>query len=111
MGKRLLVILAVLAAWQHWDRIETTLGLRQPTPVVASAKSVTLYATSWCGYCAKTRSFLAEQGIPYVEHDIEKSSDSRRAYEALGGRGVPLLTIGDQVVRGYDPQGIRAALR
>ncbi|WP_220815423.1 glutaredoxin family protein [Pseudomonas paralcaligenes] len=110
MGKRIFVLLAVLAAWQHWDRIETFLGLRPTPQVVAAEAGVVLYATAWCGYCAKTRSFLAEQGIPYTEIDIEKSSEGRRAYEALDGRGVPLLTIGSTVVRGYDPAGIKAAL-
>ena len=71
MGKRIFVLLAVLAAWQHWDRIETFLGLG-PTPRMAAAEApVVLYATSWCGYCAKTRSFLAEEGIAYTELDIE----------------------------------------
>ena len=111
MGKRLFVLLALFAAWQHWDRIETFLGLG-PTPQMAAADApVVLYATSWCGYCAKTRRFLAEEGIAYTELDIEKSAEGRRAYDALGGQGVPLLTVSDTLVRGYDPEGIKAALR
>lgn len=105
--KRILLILAVLAAWQHWDRIEPRLfgGGEQ----VASNGQVILYATSWCGYCAKTREFLGEQGIAYTEMDIEKSADARRAYDALGGRGVPVVKVNNTVIHGYDPQGILAA--
>ncbi|WP_394560881.1 glutaredoxin family protein [Aquipseudomonas alcaligenes] len=113
MGKRIFVLLAALAAWQHWDRIETFTGLK-PAPQVAASNAdapVVLYATAWCGYCAKTRSFLAEQGIRYTEFDIEKSSEGRRAYDALKGQGIPLMTIGDTVIRGYNPEGIKAALR
>ncbi|MDD0841535.1 glutaredoxin family protein [Pseudomonas sp. Gutcm_11s] len=111
MGKRIFVLLAALAAWQNWERIETFTGLKPTPQEVAASTPVVLYATAWCGYCAKTRSFLAEQGIPYTEFDIEKSSEGRRAYDALGGRGFPLMTIGDTVLRGYNPEGIKAALR
>lgn len=106
--KRILLVLAVLATWQHWDRIEPLLGLRDNARVAGQGE-VILYATSWCGYCAKTREFLGERGIAYTEHDIEKSADARRAYEALGGRGVPLLKVNDTVIHGYNPQGILAA--
>ncbi|KAB0551103.1 glutaredoxin family protein [Pseudomonas argentinensis] len=105
--KRILLILAALAAWQHWDRLEPMLLGNQQQ--VAEHREVILYATSWCGYCAKTRAFLGERGIAYTEMDIEKSADARRAYDALGGRGVPVLKVNDTVIHGYDPQGILAA--
>lgn len=105
--KRILLILAVLATWQHWDRIEPL--LLGNSERVASQGEVILYATSWCGYCAKTREFLGERGIAYTELDIEKSSEARRAYDALGGRGVPVLNVNGTVIHGYNPQGILAA--
>ncbi|NQD81456.1 glutaredoxin family protein, partial [Pseudomonas sp. CrR14] len=43
------------------------------------------------------------------ERDIETSTDARRAYDALGGRGVPVLKVNGKVIHGYDPQGILAA--
>ena len=62
--KRILLIIVVLAAWKHWDRLEPMLpGKAQQ---VAGQGEVILYATSWCGYCAKTREFLGERGIPYT---------------------------------------------
>ncbi|MER0040315.1 glutaredoxin family protein [Pseudomonas sp. MGal98] len=105
--KRILLIIVVLAAWQHWDRLEPMLpGKAQQ---VAGQGEVILYATSWCGYCAKTREFLGERGIPYTEMDIEKFPEARRAYDALGGRGVPVLQVNGTVIHGYNPQGILAA--
>ncbi|UTF58968.1 glutaredoxin family protein [Gilvimarinus sp. DA14] len=65
-----------------------------------------LYATSWCGYCKKTRELLREHNIPYTEYDIEKSVKGERDYQALEGRGVPLMVINGEVVRGYDPRRI-----
>ncbi|MNR19311.1 putative glutaredoxin [compost metagenome] len=106
--KRILLILAALAIWQHWDRIDPLLGLKESTRV-AGQGDIILYATSWCGYCAKTREFLDERGIAFTEHDIEKSAEARHAYQALGGRGVPVLKVNDTVIHGYDPRGILAA--
>lgn len=71
---------------------------------------VILYATEWCGYCAKTRQFMDRANIPYVEYDIEKSSEGKRQYDALGARGVPVLLVKGEVVVGYDPRRIVAIL-
>lgn len=67
---------------------------------------VVLYATSWCGYCKKTRELLRDNGIAYTEYDIEKSERGRREYDELKGRGIPLMVIDGQVVRGYDANQI-----
>lgn len=68
---------------------------------------VVLYATDWCGYCAKARTFLKDNNIPYVEFDIEKSTEGRAEYEKLGGNGIPLLLVRGNVVRGYSPDEIK----
>ena len=108
--KKWFLILAVLVLIQEWDRI--TVAFARPEPVVGvGAGEVVMYATSWCGYCAKTREFLRARGIPFVEHDIERSAEARRQYQALNGRGVPLLVIrGTMVVHGYSPKAILRAL-
>jgi glutaredoxin len=90
--------------------------LQEKTFAAASARrgeqpDVLLYATEWCGYCAATRSFFAAQGIRYTELDIEKSSVGRDGYRQLGGRGVPLIVIGEDVVHGYDESRLRALLK
>lgn len=71
---------------------------------------VILYTTTWCGYCTKTKTLLDGMGVAYVEVDVERSSEGRRQFEALGGRGVPLLKIGENVVRGYNPEAVRRLL-
>lgn len=49
--------------------------------------------------------------MPFVERDIERSAEARREYQALNGRGVPLLVIrGTVVVQGYSPREILKAL-
>lgn len=72
----------------------------------AYENEVVLYATSWCGYCKKTRDLLEKNGIAYTEYDIEKSAKGREEYDQLNGKGVPLLVVNGTAVRGYDPNKI-----
>jgi glutaredoxin len=108
--KKWFLIVAVLVLIQEWDRL--TVAFARPEPVAGvGAGEVVMYATSWCGYCAKTRQFLRTRGIPFVERDIEGSAEARREYQALNGRGVPLLVIrGTMIVHGYSPKEILRAL-
>ena len=73
-------------------------------------EDVTLYSTQWCGYCKKTRTFLRNKGIEYVEYDIEKSAEGRQQYDSLDGNGVPLLVVESEIIRGYNTQAIMKAI-
>jgi glutaredoxin len=53
---------------------------------------------------------LNELGVVYQEVDIEHSQRGRERFQALGGRGVPLVTIGENVIKGYNPAEIRRLL-
>jgi glutaredoxin len=72
---------------------------------------VVLYATSWCSYCEATRSFFQENQIKFTEYDIENSSFGKDEHRRLGGNGVPLVVIGDQVIHGYNEASMRESLR
>src|SRR2546425_6652114 len=40
-------------------------ALAAPPPQASPATMpVTLYATSWCGYCAQARAYFAKKGVP-----------------------------------------------
>jgi glutaredoxin len=77
---------------------------------------VILYATKWCSACRSARAFLEEQGIAYVEKDIEEDSAAaaellRKAKEAgISASGVPVLDIRGTLVQGFDPQRIKSLL-
>ena len=108
----LLPYVAILAAFllvTNWQTLAARIG-GQVEYQAEIAGPVTLFSTSWCGYCRKTRSFLNANGIPFEELDIEKSVDARRSFDRLGGRGVPVVSVGDMVVHGYQPLALRAAL-
>jgi glutaredoxin len=75
--------------------------------IVPNDKQITMYSTSWCGYCRKARETFTRQGIPFKELDIEKNADAQQAYDALGGRGVPLIVIDDQQMTGFDVRSFK----
>ncbi|MCG8670288.1 MAG: glutathione S-transferase N-terminal domain-containing protein [Pseudomonadales bacterium] len=67
----------------------------------AKAKKIVMYSTTWCGYCRKARNYFNAKRIPFVEHNIEKNRNAKREYDRLGGRGVPLIVIGERLMRGF----------
>lgn len=110
--KKVALVLLVVVVYQNWGKIERVFHPSQAVSEQTQAKAnVVLYATDWCGYCKLTRRFLDQKGIPYKEFDIEKDAEARKAYEALGGRGIPLIDVNGTLIRGYDPDEILAALK
>src|SRR3990167_2929995 len=77
----------------------------------AQAKKVDVYVTSWCGYCRKLESFLKQSKIDYRRHDVEADAKAGAEFQRLGGEGVPLVRVGKEVIHGYDPQKVLAALQ
>ena len=89
----------------NWSLITNFIS---PPPDYSAAHDgkVILYATSWCGYCEKARELLTENNIEYFEYDVEKSKEGREQFKRLGGKGVPVLLINGEVLRGFDPSRI-----
>jgi glutaredoxin len=77
----------------------------------SSKPAVTLYSTEWCGYCDAARKFFKQNDIQYIEMDIEKTTAGYEEHKSLGGKGVPLLVIGDEVIHGYSEQTMRHTLK
>ncbi len=108
--KKLLIIAVLVLLYQFRDEI---FSFHSPAPEYAAMhqEKVILYATSWCGYCAKTRQFLKENNIPYFEYDVESSSEGYDQFKALGGRGVPLVLVNGKVIKGFNTDRILAYLK
>jgi len=72
---------------------------------------VVIYTTEWCGYCKKAKAFMDSKGVRYREVDVETSQDGRQEFAKLGGRGVPVILVGDQRMDGYDQGRLEAMLQ
>ena len=77
----------------------------------APSKKVEIFVTSWCPYCKKLESFLKEKKIDYTRYDVEKDEAGAKIFEEIGGDGVPVIRVGKEVIHGYDPDAVLAALR
>ncbi len=67
---------------------------------------LTIYTTSVCPWCKKTKEFLKENKIPYTEKDATKPENQKEMVEKSGQTGVPVLDINGIIVVGYAPKEI-----
>lgn len=67
-------------------------------------KTLTMYSTTWCGFCKKARAYLAENKIAYREIDIEASKPNHEQFKAYGGKGVPMFILGERRLRGFNEE-------
>ena len=59
--------------------------------------SVTMYSTTWCGYCHRLKSQMDREGIAYEVVDIEKTPGAAAIVEQVNGgnQTVPTLVYSD----------------
>jgi mycoredoxin len=57
------------------------------------AVMLTMYSTTWCGYCRRLKLQLDQAGLDYREVDIEGDSDAARFVEGVNGgnQTVPVI--------------------
>ncbi|WP_129338178.1 mycoredoxin [Cellulomonas endophytica] len=59
--------------------------------------TLTMYTTTWCGYCRRLKTQLASAGIAWDEVDIEQDPDAALVVERVNGgnQTVPTLVFPD----------------
>ncbi|HZQ30434.1 MAG TPA: mycoredoxin [Mycobacterium sp.] len=62
-----------------------------------SAPRLTMYTTSWCGYCVRLKTMLKADGIAYDEVNIEQDPAAAQFVSSVNGgnRTVPTLKFSD----------------
>ena len=65
--------------------------------MTASPAAVTMYSTTWCGYCLRLKRLMQREGIQYAEVDIDTDAQAAElVMQANGGnRTVPTLVFAD----------------
>lgn len=112
----LLVLLSTPFATSEAPKTPPPASAQQAAPDAAvqpmPEPEVVMYATEWCGFCRKMRTHLDSIGAKWVERDIEKDPvAAQRFVSRFGQSGVPVLEIGKEVVKGYDPQKVNEHLQ
>lgn len=93
--------------------------LTKPTPAqiantanqVSQQADVVLYGTQSCGYCRQARALFAYYNVKYIDKDIEASRQAYDEFRNLNARGVPVIIIGGDVIRGYSERRIIKMLK
>lgn len=68
---------------------------------------VTVYSTPTCPWCKRAKDYLKSRGVSFKDYDVSK--DSSKADEMVrksGQMGVPVITIGNQTIVGFDKNKI-----
>jgi glutaredoxin len=85
-------------------------SLPYATQVAGKRNPVVLYSGPKCGTpCERARDLLAARGIPFREQDAS-SKEGAEAMQRMGARDLPVVTIGERNLRGYDDDAWHAAL-
>ena len=108
------------------DRFEFEAGQKKENPneqigPSASKVSVVMFSAEWCGACKQAAKWLKANRISYRERDVEKDpkalqdlkAAARRAgmtAQSIGG-SVPVFVVGTEVMKGFSPDAIEAAIK
>ena len=66
-------------------------------------KKVVVYSTPTCPYCKRAKDYLSRKGIPYVDYNVAQDRDkAKEMIQKSGQMGVPVITIDDEVVVGFN---------
>jgi mycoredoxin len=67
------------------------------TPSTPADGTITMYSTSWCGYCRRLKTQLDSAGIGYTEVNIEEQPDAATYVESVnnGNQTVPTVVFPD----------------
>jgi len=72
---------------------------------------ITLFTTSECNHCRQLKQWLKQHRIHFRELNLQRSARAMREFRHHGGRGLPLLLVGERAIRGFDPKRLTRELR
>jgi mycoredoxin len=77
---------------------DRTISIRgEPVDFTPEDGTITMFSTTWCGYCNRLKKQLDAQGIGYTEINIEEVDGTAELVEQLNGgnRTVPTVLFPD----------------
>ena len=79
--------------------------------VKPDAGVVAIYTTQSCPYCKKAINWLNDNKVNYKEYDVSNHPKGKLDYKILGGRGVPLVLVGDERMNGFSAGNLQAMIK
>lgn len=67
--------------------------------------AVKIYTTPTCPYCTKAKEYFKRRGVDYTEYNVVQDKEALQEMIKLsGGRSVPVIAAGDEVMIGFDQE-------
>ncbi|GAB4063017.1 mycoredoxin [Angustibacter speluncae] len=63
------------------------------TPTLPAAGTVTMFSTTWCGYCRVLKQALDREGIAYAEVNIEQEPGAAEYVQEVNGGNQTVPTV------------------
>ncbi|RLK55169.1 MULTISPECIES: mycoredoxin [Actinokineospora] len=60
---------------------------------MSAPETLTMYSTTWCGYCRRLKTQLDAEGIEYVEVDIEETPGAAEYVMSVNGGNQTVPTL------------------
>ncbi len=74
-------------------------------------KTVTIYSTPTCHFCHMAKEFFEANKIPFTDHNVATDLPKRKEMvEKSGQMGVPVITIDNKLIVGFDEGRLRELL-
>ena len=74
-------------------------------------KNVTIYSTPTCHFCEMSKEFFKENGVNYTEYNVASDLEKRQEMiQKSGQMGVPVITVGDELIVGFDKEKLSSLL-
>lgn len=72
---------------------------------------VEIYSTPTCHFCHAAKEFFGANNIQFTDHNVATDAGKRQEMMQKSGQmGVPVITIGDELVVGFDEARLRELL-
>ena len=72
---------------------------------------VAIYSTPTCSFCNTAKDYFKKNGVKYREYDVSVNERKRKEMKAISGQtGVPVITIDNKLIIGYNEEEIKTAL-
>jgi len=77
------------------------------------AKKVKIYTTAACHYCRQAKEYLTEKGVEFEAVDVSSDPQALQEMKKVSGgaRSVPVISIGEKVIIGFEPELLDEALK
>ncbi len=78
---------------------------------MANKLPVTIYSTPTCHFCHTAKDFFTANNVAFTDYNVGTDVEKRKEMvEKSGQMGVPVITVGNELVVGFDEARLRELL-